>query len=369
MTNFLLGGLGLSLIIRLSLFIFIAFQSGQLFAKTSCSEINLYNDVNNPLREMPVCDQGPLGVCYATTAAQMINYQLLGKKGQSVSVHPLWVAYVYKLGKKKFSSGLADKSADAVRRHGVCPAPVVEKSIKDFVGSTWMSGYQLFCIMEKYREFWTSESQAEEAYKKAHQNCMGWSYFNQSTYDDINELIRDSYGNLSRPEPSKMARKVMATCFEPGVIQKPSISRIEDKCTHCTDDEIKDEVAKTLRKKKVVGIDYCAEVLTNNKYDGIGNGRNSSFQWTPRSSKINDDKTCGHHSSMVVGQKVINNKCHYLLRNSWGTRKYSQWPNCVCEEFNGNYVDCQYGQAPYKSVSCWVGADELTKNTYRLVTE
>jgi hypothetical protein len=337
----------------------------------SCHKVNHYDDPDSPLHEMDVCDQGPLGVCYATTAAQMINYELAGqvkgKASKTVSVHPLWIAYLYKKDDIGFSAGIASKSAHVVRRHGICPAPVIQQSIKDFVGSAWMNGYQLFCMIEKFQKNWTGEVNARVAYQKAHQSCMGWGTFNEDVYDNMVDLISDASGTMKKPNSYKMARQIFHSCYKPGVIQKKKIGRLDVECDDCTDKDVQKEISEGLVKGEMVGVDYCAEVLDDKNYEGIGKGRNSSWQFTPRGNKIKDAKKCGPHSSVLVGMKKINNKCHFLLRNSWGNRKYREWPNCVCEEYDGTVVDCQYGQAPYKAVSCWVGADELVKNTYRVL--
>lgn len=342
------------------------------FAKSNCEEINFYDDPFSPLHQMDVCDQGPLGVCYATSAAQLINYQLGRQKGSKaaaqVAVHPLWIAYLYKQDEKGFSSGLTDKSANIIRRHGICPAPVVEKSIKDFVGNAWMNGYQLFCLIEKFETEWKGEKEARQAFQSAHRKCMGWSYFNEDIYDKVIDLVTDNKGNIQKPSAFKMAKNIFNSCYTPGVIQKKNIQRLDAECEWCTDSEIKEKVSEFLKKDKMVGVDYCARVLDNKNYSGLSSGRNAYFQLLPRGSKVVDPNKCGNHASVLVGQKKINNKCHYLLRNSWGNRKYQQWPNCVCEEYDGTTVDCQYGKPPYKAVSCWVGADELAKNTYRLIS-
>lgn len=361
-----------------SFFIIIFIFSKSSWAKNGCEEINFYQDPLNPLQQMEVCDQGPLGVCYAVSAAQLINYQIIeapvtnatqaqGQPQKSIKVHPLWIAYLYKGQNKGFSGGLTDESANVIRKHGVCPSLVVEKSIKDFIGTAWMNGYQLFCLIENLESNWSGEKQVRQAYQQAHQKCMGWSSFNEDIYGSIIAIMTDSRGIINRPSSHEIVREVFSGCYEPGVIQKKKIKKIEAECDWCTDSEVKEKISKNLRKNKMVGIDYCAEVLEDKAFVGIEDGRNSNFQFTPRGFKIKDSKKCGNHASVLVGQKEINNKCHFLLRNSWGTRKYREWPNCICEEYNGNIVDCKYGQAPYKSVSCWVGADELAKNTYRII--
>lgn len=353
------------------IFVILCFSVSANAKRSSCDEINFYDDPGSPLHQMDVCDQGPLGVCYATTAAQMINYELAGqakgKASKTISVHPLWIAFLYKKDDKGFSAGFTDKSANIVRRHGICPSPVVEQSIKDFVGSAWMNGYQLFCLIENFQENWTNEREARTAYQKAHRKCMGWGSFNEDVYDNIIDVMTSPKGGMQKPDSHKIAKEIFSACYRPGVIQKKNIARLDVECDDCTDQGVKDEISEGLEKGEMVGVDYCATVLDNKSYEGIGKGRNSSWQFTPRGAKIKDSKKCGAHSSVLVGHKEIDNKCHFLLRNSWGHRKYSQWPNCVCEEYDGTIVDCQYGQAPYKAVSCWVGADELVKNTYRVL--
>jgi hypothetical protein len=59
-----------------------------------------------------------------------------------------------------------------------------------------------------------------------------------------------------------------------------------------------------LEEQKPVGIDFCANVLTNSRYQGLANGQ-------PRGD-------CGEHAVMVIGKKYDSGQCYYLIRNSWG---------------------------------------------------
>ncbi|MGE9743964.1 hypothetical protein [Bdellovibrio bacteriovorus] len=70
---------------------------------------------------------------------------------------------------------------------------------------------------------------------------------------------------------------------------------------------------RQLNQNKVVGFEYNAKYVT-----GVG----GIFG--------------GWHASSVVGRKVINNKCHYLVRNSWGTT-CSYKPGIICDKETGSY--------------------------------
>ncbi|WP_347359176.1 hypothetical protein [Bdellovibrio sp.] len=70
---------------------------------------------------------------------------------------------------------------------------------------------------------------------------------------------------------------------------------------------------RQLNNNKVVGFEYNAKHIT-----GVG----GIFG--------------GWHASSVVGRKVINNKCHYLVRNSWGT-SCNYKPGVICDKDTGSY--------------------------------
>lgn len=70
---------------------------------------------------------------------------------------------------------------------------------------------------------------------------------------------------------------------------------------------------RQLNANKVVGFEYNAKHIT--AVGGIFGG------W---------------HASSVVGRKVINNKCHYLVRNSWGT-SCNYKPGVICDKDTGSY--------------------------------
>ena len=94
--------------------------------------------------------------------------------------------------------------------------------------------------------------------------------------------------------------------------------------------------------------------------------------------------SCGGHSSVLVGSRAKNNKCEYLLRNSWGTN-FGDWTSnweCFCEQrkaqkttvsgntytttykverFNCKKKTHQY-QHGIKVLGCWVNEDALANN-------
>lgn len=65
--------------------------------------------------------------------------------------------------------------------------------------------------------------------------------------------------------------------------------------------EFGDKIRRALAEGDIIGVDYFASFL-------VANGSDASADHS-------------RHASSIVGQRFMNGKCHYMLRNSWG-------PNC-----------------------------------------
>jgi hypothetical protein len=94
-----------------------------------------------------------------------------------------------------------------------------------------------------------------------------------------------------------------------------------------------------------VGISYCSSLLTQ---PNDGSSGSSFFGRASNLAKKNLNGSCNPHASVLIGRKKINGKCHFLLRNSWGTG---------CKKYKISKIDCDA-----KSGDLWVDADRLMNN-------
>ncbi len=109
--------------------------------------------------------------------------------------------------------------------------------------------------------------------------------------------------------------------------------------------EFKKRMKELLARKELFSIEYCSGVLFQPGAALIKNrqfGPTLTYLNSPEQYE-NFDRRCDFHVSVVVGQAMRGGKCQIRIRNSWGT---------------GNGVN------GYN----WVDADDLSRNTLRVVT-
>ena len=80
-------------------------------------------------------------------------------------------------------------------------------------------------------------------------------------------------------------------------------------------DTLMGDLDHELSAKRPVGIAYCSVMLTNKTAVGLD-----------YSGKLKSN--CGLHASVVIGRKADSvGRCHYLIRNSWGSDAKYDWPS------------------------------------------
>jgi hypothetical protein len=114
-----------------------------------------------------------------------------------------------------------------------------------------------------------------------------------------------------------------------------------------------------------VSIAYCANVWKAPAFDGID--MNVSGQ------RDVVKKGCEYHESLIVGQKMLGNSCHFLVRNTWGDRwtSYNRNYSCVCRDnTTGAFVDdCRpetHRNDRYSVEGCWIRSSDLARNIGQL---
>ena len=118
--------------------------------------------------------------------------------------------------------------------------------------------------------------------------------------------------------------------------------------------------------KAPVAVQLCANFLFDPSYRGV-TVRNSVG--TPSALD------CEGHAVMAVGKKQIANKCHFLIRNSWGSGwgKWAENLSCMCKNRStGQLVDdCNittHNNGQFTVEACWVDSGPLSRNFYRAFT-
>jgi hypothetical protein len=110
-------------------------------------------------------------------------------------------------------------------------------------------------------------------------------------------------------------------------------------------DALSDFIRNLIREKNAqpVGIGYCSKILEKKNYLGRFPDPKNDMQMIAK-----DNEECGSHASIVIGMKNIEGKCHYLVRNTWGTKCDYDW---TCR-FNSDQ----------EAVGIWVEENALLNN-------
>lgn len=372
--------------IRIVGYLFFSLFSLSVFP---CEDINLQTKVNSPLHDIPVYSQNGLGACYAYAASQLVDYQRFKSNVKNKNTtHPIWILMSYidsKWFKDDFTGGNIDTSINAILSSGVCDKPIVDKALAKYKNGNNITDAELMDLIEEIYRAWSKKENVttNDVYNDAIKACSANSNnkIKNSMYDSIFSGFEKSNGSFSKVLPRVLLGDILADC-KGAHVYKPLVKSPKVSCASCDDSGIDKKIAELLKADQPVGISYCASILGDKNYRGISASRNDKVRVLNRTMRViaeSDVKSgkkstleggitqgCGRHASLIVGSRKRNNKCQYLLRNSWGSKSYEDFPDCVCETSKGKYVDCKHQDGKPNKVGCWIDRDSLTPNIYTL---
>lgn len=300
------------------------------------------------MAQVKVLDQGRTNTCYAHTGSVMIDAWLHSHGGDKKKQTNPYVAAM--LTNHNFqATTLSNFSCDAIyhiQRMGSCNmnqnSPTKKDEIrvllnelsqlhinvpmfrgsesvkvqKDYLERTKQEAYELYC---KIKGVIPSVVENKELIDLMHITRT----LNKSTYiERLTQLMCEK--NITRIKP-------IASCNSDRRVWHGGDAKSRD---------YKNKLHRLLEKPNAqpIGVGYCGDLLDQGKnFRGYTRGLLGL-------TSINI-KDCGMHESVVIGRKKINGKCHYKIRNSWGTHAsyHKDWQN----NRDGNV---------------WVDEDTLTHN-------
>lgn len=293
-----------------------------------CSPVNLITEPNSPFRKIPVYNQGSINICYAYSAAQILDWYQLKNGAAKRNIHPAWTALQYALrrGRPKLEIGHPKEAIESLRTSLNCDYEAVEAAVKG-LGSSDEPETKILTSIERGQYRLPAGSTAVETLRAAiEKNC-----------------------------PAEKR----------SVLMVPEVERLTFK--NLQDDEAYENFLQTKFSSapSPVSIAYCANVWKNPDFDGIS--LNSSGE------RDRVEKNCEYHESLVVGQKTVGNSCHFLVRNTWGTNWTASNKNysCVCrDKVTGDFTeDCHletHGNDRYTVEGCWIKSSDLARNIGQL---
>ena len=385
------GFMGFRFKIFAAFFLFSCFGSEAF--PDSCGEVRM-DKAGGSMSNIPVMDQDGLGICYAYVATQMIDaYRFShGDTDYNHITSPLVMSIQMKADDtsddESLDLGLPQAMLNFARNASSCSHYEVIKKW----GGTY-NKYVVDNILAFYDNYWARKKEHLKKLRKKTSELFDSNFQSASDHkfdefqkieDDKKRTANEVYCYLvdscyKGPSISLFLPKGFVPSIEAiekfldedkfsflnGLIQKtcekhskkinipdyevmlPSVI-IGDNLEE-GEKAIKQDIHKRLNSKnpQPIGMGFCSSSLTQSNYVGVLSRNITkaalSFGLLEKYPKIKDD--CNLHGSIIIGRKEIAGKCHFLVRNTWGTTCFSyKWP---CE--NGNV---------------WVDEDVLSKNIF-----
>lgn len=289
-----------------------------------CAPVNLITEPNSPFQKIPVYNQGSLNICYAYSAAQILDWYQMKNGATKRNVHPAWAALQYALvrNRKKLEIGHPKEAMESMRTALNCDYEAVESALKS-LGNPDESELKVLISIERGTFRSPAGLTPVETLKEALQkHCPP----EKRTFVMVPEIERRNFKTLNEDE-----------AYEKFLSEKLSSS------------------------PSPVSIAYCANVWKNPEFDGI------DVNLLGQRDVVK--KSCEYHESLVVGQKKLNNSCHYLVRNTWGSHwtAHNKHYSCVCRNrATGEFADdCRpetHGNDKYTVEGCWIRGNDLARN-------
>ena len=329
----------------------------------NCQTKNLLRPVISPFNQIPVYDQGAARACYAYTSSVLANYHFIKKGAYKKVVHPIWVANVSTSpgDANGFTSGFPVHSLNAVMAQKNCSHDVVEKELQRWGKRTNLSPTDLVAFLDSFTveankvlggrpAARLSQSKYKEIFKAL--NCktpLVWDGL--ASFLEINRIISTR---------EFMEKLILRACFTNSTYVSFPKPKFTGKFFQAEKTSV--HIAQVLdTNDSPVEISYCANALYNPSYGGIVRTNNNP-------QKRAD---CQPHSSVIVGKKLVNNQCHFLLRNSWGPsfNRSNRSYKCYCRNkktghFADNCTAATHNTGEYTVEGCWIPATVLNNNVF-----
>lgn len=376
---------------KVYLFLSTLLFSLSVFSET-CSSVNLVTQDKSPFKQIPVYDQDGIGACYAYSGAQLMDYYLLknGKK-TTRSVHPAWVALKYTKAQRKntITGGSVRDAITATRSSGNCDYSKVSEALGKYAKLAKVTEAEMLDILESFSleaekelkqnsfmkpllltkpvlgqdligkpiNYSTRQYNYKETQRILDKVLVRYKKATCSVNMDYEKLVEALSPLIDFTTNQMMTAILFPTCFGLKTNEFPNPKHTSFKQEQ---DVTKNIIEQLSFHKAPSGISYCASIWSNPDYPGV----------VTRPYKTGKD--CGNHASIVVGMKPVGNKCHFLVRNTWGSgfsSSTSKW-KCLCKhKKTGKFVDdCTnktHNNGQYTVEGCWMGSDKLSKNVYQ----
>lgn len=305
---------------------FLLALSSAWAADDVCASIELDQDPQG-LQQIPAWSQGASNLCFAYTAAQMIDaYRFRhGDKNAAFLTSPLMLALKtvekYKSRGSHYQGGRVEHAFSTAREVGTCNA----KNIPDKLGR-----YSVDVLVKTLGQFHSKSQQtqgsklqvAEEVFKFLHSSGVKNDQLPGSgEIEKYIQLEKEEFIAKTLSHTCKDSRKIEDLPLQKTLFQPRRKLEV-----------ISERLHSLLNARTPVGINFCSNAVTDPSHKGYWDGQN----WVCIGKK--------NHSALVAGRKMIQGQCHFLVRDS-ACRTYPNLPTKECE-------DGQY----------WISSEKLLAN-------
>ncbi len=340
--------------------IIISFYPLTISAK-GCQRVNLlYKKWGLFPRQMPLYDQGKNGICYAYSAAQLVDYwrethsvQFKNMKmAQSTPVYAALLARMYEqtpgyVSKATLSYGTVYGALMGIKTYGMCQEKVIEDSLNRFAKSKKINTKDFLYETERYltqHKPYRKKGVFRKYFMEPFENFKRKYRASEIDFKRVNETMKPF---LNSQDYISFMKAIFGDCFKKENIyldtRRIPIPKVMEMDQNAI---LMEEKVKELLNKKTkaqpIGIGYCQNILEKSNYLGINHKR-----VTPQVLR-----GCHGHASLIVGKRERGGRCQFLVRNTYGTHCKYDW-------------ECMKNKKG-EALGIWVDAKALMKNTRRI---
>jgi uncharacterized protein YktA (UPF0223 family) len=320
--------------------------------KRGCSRyVNLAKSNWLNFRPVPTLDQGPVGLCYAYSAATLLDTyrDIHGLKLGNIKPmpsDPIWAAMLYYAAyqneAKSFDGGLGEVAINQVRRYGMCRADIIEKAMSEYSIANNITTRDWYVITEWFLEFYNKKIEKEielasdkakklkEIFSRYHSRKRIAHVFENGNFLKIYKSMKPF---LKSKNFMAYMKTVFKDCFTPTGVYLTS-KRLPPIKSNYGKRYLEIDVVRELNKNNPVLLTYKGSVLTS-----PSNFLTRSVHFFQRTN----------HQSVIIGKRVRGGKCQFLLKNTWGNYcRYNKDWNC-------------YKDMLGREIGIWINANDLMK--------
>lgn len=370
------------------IFLISFFITLKSIASDSCAGSDIRLDLPpNSMSHMPVLDQDGTGLCYSYVATQLVDaYRFShGDRNLDHRTSPVAAAVIqadsplqegkYSLAIKSTGKQLRDAIYDpygkyvtgvaagvpeiisSIKRSGSCS----HDTISNFISADGQGiSDKLLSIFDEHQAYLkeTWFFQRNDKFVKEKIQCELNRSSLRSSLDITADVILKA---LKENNPLKYLKEVIAkACVNRNIsVNIPKLWNVKSPKSFDGTKQTQRMINTLLNAQnpQPIGVGFCSQALSSDSWT-------LNLQTMAEKSWANEK--CAGHAALIVGKRMLNGRCEYLVRNSWGTS---------CMKYKKNYTEqtprILKAAAPERECiegtgQIWIPADTLIKNTVEI---